>query len=151
MDLCVFYYYFLFRWIRKQWVCLLFWFSKIWFLIFLWTCKLLPLYTVFSVSINIWEFFAPCFTTQAGLRFGTVCPNISTNIDANFHTPGDHLISYNSMLNQIFIPWTGRKKTSLLFSSIMISQMMKTKGAQILRSASSWSQLQDLTVKSSRK
>jgi hypothetical protein len=45
----------------------------------------------------------------------------------NFHTPGDCLISYNSMLNQIFIPWVGRKKTSLPFSNVMISQMMKTK------------------------
>jgi hypothetical protein len=30
------------------------------------------------------------------------------------------------MLNQIFIPWIGRKKTSLLFSNVMILQMMKT-------------------------
>jgi hypothetical protein len=85
------------------------------------------LYTIFLVSINIWEFFAPCFTTQVGLQFGTVCPNMSTNINVNFHTPWDGLISYNSMLNQIFIPWIGRKKTSLLFSNVMISQMMKTK------------------------
>jgi hypothetical protein len=30
--------------------------------------------------------------------------NISTNINVNFHTPGVHLISYNSMQDQIFIP-----------------------------------------------
>jgi hypothetical protein len=64
-------------------------------------------------------------TTQVGLQFGTLCPNMSTNINVNFHTPRDRLISYNSMLNQIFILWTGRKKTSLLFSNVMISQMMK--------------------------
>jgi hypothetical protein len=51
---------------------------------------------------------------------------MSTNINVNFHIPGDRLISYNSMLNQIFISWIGRKKTSLLFSNVMISQMMKT-------------------------
>jgi hypothetical protein len=28
----------------------------------------------------------------------------------NFHTQGNHLISYNSMHDQIFIPWTSRKK-----------------------------------------
>jgi hypothetical protein len=125
MDLCVFKIKKLknkFRWVMKQWVCLLFQFSKMWFLL-LWTCKLLPLYTVFS--INIWEFLALCFTTQVGLQFGTLCPNMSTNINVNFHTPEGHLISYNSMLNQIFISWTGRKKTSLLFSNVMISQMMK--------------------------
>jgi hypothetical protein len=83
------------------------------------------LYTVFSVPISIREFFALCFTTQVGLQFGTLCPNMSTNINVNFHTPRDYLISYNSMLNQIFILWTGKKKTSLLFSNIMISQMMK--------------------------
>jgi hypothetical protein len=71
------------------------------------------------------EFFALCFTTQVGLQFGTLCPNMSTNINVNFHTPRDRLISYNSILNQIFILWTGRKKTSLLFSNVMISQMMK--------------------------
>jgi hypothetical protein len=78
--------------------------------------------------------FCTCFTTQVDLQFGTICSNISTNINVNFHTPGDGLISYNSMLNQVFIPWTGRKKTILLFSNIMISQMTKT---QILGSASS--------------
>jgi hypothetical protein len=57
-----------------------------------------------SKPISIWEFFAPCFTTQVGLQFGTVCPNMSTNINVNSHTPGDGFISYNSMLNQIFIP-----------------------------------------------
>jgi hypothetical protein len=67
--------------------------------------------------------FALCFPTQVGLQFGTLCPSMSTNINVNFHILGDHLISYNSMLNQIFISWTSRKKTSLLF---MISQMMKT-------------------------
>ena len=72
------------------------------------------------------EFFTPCFTTQVCLQFGAVCPNMSTNINVNFHTLGDGLISYNSMLNQIFIPWTRRRKTSLLFSNVMISQMMKT-------------------------
>jgi hypothetical protein len=36
------------------------------------------------------------------------------------------LISYNSMEDQIFIPWASRKKTSSLFWNIMISQMMKT-------------------------
>jgi hypothetical protein len=108
-------------------VCLPFRFSKILFLLLLWTCKLLPLYTVFSASIRIWEFFALCFTTQVRLQFGTVCPNMSTNINVNFHSLGDHLISYNSMLNQIFISWTVRKKTSLLFSNVMIPQMMKTK------------------------
>jgi hypothetical protein len=50
---------------------------------------------------------------------------MSTNINVNFHTPRDCLNSYNSMLNQIFISWIGRKKTSLLFSNVMISQMMK--------------------------
>jgi hypothetical protein len=64
----------------------------------------LPLYIVFSIPISIWEFFAPCFTTQVGLQFGTVCPNINTNINVNFHTPWNHLISYNSMQNQIFTP-----------------------------------------------
>jgi hypothetical protein len=39
------------------------------------------------------EIFAPCFTIQVGLQFGTVCPNISTNINVNFHTLGDHFIS----------------------------------------------------------
>jgi hypothetical protein len=62
------------------------------------------LYIVFSVPIRIWEFFTPCFTTQVGLQFGTICPNMSTNINVNFHTLGDHLISYNSMQDQIFIP-----------------------------------------------
>jgi hypothetical protein len=52
--------------------------------------------------------------------------NLSTNINVNFHIPGDGLISYNSLLNQIFIPWTCRKKTSLLFSNVTISQMTKT-------------------------
>jgi hypothetical protein len=76
------------------------------------------LYNVFSAPINIWEFFALCLTTQVGLKFGTICPNMSTNINMNFHTPGDRLISYNSMLNEIFISWLGRKKTSLLFSTL---------------------------------
>jgi hypothetical protein len=71
------------------------------------------------------KFFALCFATQVGLQFGTLCPNMSTNINVNFHTPRDRFISYNSMLNQIFISWIGRKKTSLLFSNVMISQMMK--------------------------
>jgi hypothetical protein len=79
-------------------------FLNIYFLLFLWTCKLLPLYVVFSKPINIWEFFAPCFITQVGLQFGTVCPNMSTNINVNFHTRGDGFISYNSMLIHIFIP-----------------------------------------------
>jgi hypothetical protein len=57
----------------------------------------LTLYIIFSVPISIWEFFAPCFTTQVGFQFGTVCSNISTNINVNFHTPRDRLISYNSM------------------------------------------------------
>jgi hypothetical protein len=48
--------------------------------------------------------FAPYFTTQGALQFGTICPNTSTNINVSFHTPGDHLISYNSMQDQIFIP-----------------------------------------------
>jgi hypothetical protein len=128
MDLCVFYYLKkknLFKWIMKQWVCFLFWFSKIWFLLFLWTLKLLPLYTIFSV-FNIWEFLAPCFTTQVGLQFGIICPNLSRNINVIFHTLGDCLVSYNSMLNQIFIPWVGRKKKSLPFSNVMILRMMKT-------------------------
>jgi hypothetical protein len=86
----------------------------------------LPLYTVFLAPISIWEFFALCFTTQVGLQFGTVCPNMSRNINVNFHTPGDRLISYNSMLNQIFISRTSRKKTSLSFSNVMISQMTKS-------------------------
>jgi hypothetical protein len=51
---------------------------------------------------------------------------MDTNINVNFHTLGDGLISYNSMLNQVFIPWMGRKKTSLQFSNVMTSQMMKT-------------------------
>jgi hypothetical protein len=126
---CVFliflFYFILFKWVMKQWVCSLFRFSKIWFLLLLWTCELLPLYIVFSVPISIWEFFALCFATQVGLQFGTLCPNMSTNINVNFHTPRDCLISYNSILNQIFISCTGRKKTSLLFSNVMISQMMK--------------------------
>jgi hypothetical protein len=75
----------------------------------------MPLYTIFAVLISIWEFFTPCFTTQVDLQFGTVCPNISTNINVNFHSPRDHLISYKSMQDQIFIPCAGRKKTSLLF------------------------------------
>jgi hypothetical protein len=135
MDLWIFglfiYIYFLFRWIWKQCVCLQFWFSKIWFLLFLWTYKLLPLYTIFSVPIRIWEFFAPSFTTQVGLQFGTICPNMSKNINVNIHTPRDCLISYNSMLNQIFIPWVGRKETSLPFPNVMILQMMKTEKPKI--------------------
>jgi hypothetical protein len=83
-------------------------------------------FCLFSVPISIWEFFALCFAIQVGLQFGTLCPNMSTNINVNFHTPGDCLISYNSIVNQIFISWTGRKKTSLLFSNVMISQMMKS-------------------------
>jgi hypothetical protein len=79
------------------------------------------LYTIFSIPISIWEFFALCFTIQVVLQFGTACPNISTNINVNFHNPRDYLISYNSMQNQIFIPWTSRNKTSLLFSNVMIS------------------------------
>jgi hypothetical protein len=118
--------YILFRWVMKQWVYLPFRFSKIWFLLLLRTCKLLPLYTVFPVHISIWEFFALCFTTQVGLQFGTLCPNMSTIINVNFHTPGDRLISYNSTLNQIFISWIGIKKTSFLFSNVMISQTMNT-------------------------
>jgi hypothetical protein len=118
MDLCVFlfFYLFLFRWIKKQWVCVSFWFFEIRFILFLWTYKLLPLYTVFPVSINIWKFFVPCFTTQVGFQFGMVCPNISTNINVNFHTRGNHLISYNSMQDQMFIFWAGRKKTSHIIS-----------------------------------
>jgi hypothetical protein len=46
--------------------------------------------------------------------------NMRKNINVNFHTLGDCLISYNSMQNQIFIPLAGRKKTSLLFSNVMI-------------------------------
>jgi hypothetical protein len=88
------------------------------FLLFLWTCKLLPLYTVFSVPISIWEFFAPCFTLQVDLQFGTICRNMSTNINVNFHTPGDRLISYNSMLNQIFIPQACRKKQVYCFQML---------------------------------
>jgi hypothetical protein len=30
------------------------------------------------------------------------------------------------MQDQVFIPWVGSKKTSLLFLNVMISQMMKT-------------------------
>jgi hypothetical protein len=45
------------------------------------------------LGINIWKSFAPCFTTQVGLQFGTICPNISTNINVNFHTPRNHFIS----------------------------------------------------------
>jgi hypothetical protein len=50
-------------------------------------------YTIFSIPINISEFSAPCFTTQVGLQFGIICPNINTNINVNFHTPRDHFIS----------------------------------------------------------
>jgi hypothetical protein len=78
----------------------------------------MALYIVFSGPINIWEFFAPCFTTQVHLQFGIVCPNINTNINVNFHTPWDGLISYNSMLNQIFIPWIGRKKQDYCFQTL---------------------------------
>jgi hypothetical protein len=53
-----------------------------------------------SVSINIWEFLA----TQVGLQFGTVCSNISTNINVNFHILGNHLISYNSMQIKFSFP-----------------------------------------------
>jgi hypothetical protein len=81
----------------------------------------------FQYPSTFGNFFALCFTTQVGLQFGTWCPNMSTNINVNFHTPRDCLISYNFMLNQIFIPWTSRKKTSLLFSNVMISQKVKTK------------------------
>ena len=84
------------------------------FLLFLWTCKLLPLYNIFSIPINIWKFCAPCFTTQVGLQFDTICPNINTNINVDFHTPRDHLISYNSIEDQIFIPWVGKKKKKKL-------------------------------------
>jgi hypothetical protein len=80
---------------------------------------------IFSIHQHL-GIFALCFTNQVGLQFGTLCPNMSTNINVNFHIPGDRFISYNSMLNQIFISWTGRKKSSLLFSNVMISQMMKT-------------------------
>jgi hypothetical protein len=70
--------------------------------------------------------FAPCFTIQVGLQFGTTCPNMSTNINVNFHIPRDRLVSYNFMQDQIFILYAGRKKTSLLLLNVMISQMMKT-------------------------
>ena len=86
-----FFLFYLFIWIKKQWMCSPFWFFDIWFLLFLWT------YTVFLVFINIWKIFVPCFATQVGLQFGTICPNIRTNINVNFHTPRDHFISYNSM------------------------------------------------------
>jgi hypothetical protein len=39
---------------------------------------------------------------------------------------GYGLISYNSMVNEISIPNKNRKKTSSLFSNVMISQMIKT-------------------------
>ena len=91
---------------------------------------------IFSIHQHL-GIFALCFTTQVGLQFGTLCPNMSKNINVKFHTPRDCLISYNSMLNQIFISWTGKKMTSLLFSNVMISQMMKTKKLKFLRSASS--------------
>jgi hypothetical protein len=46
IDLCILnfliIYIYIFRWIKKQWVCWLFWIFKIWFWFFLWTCKLLP-------------------------------------------------------------------------------------------------------------
>jgi hypothetical protein len=80
-------------------------------------------YYIFSIHQHLGIF---CFTTQVGIQFGTVCSNMSKNINVNSHTPKDHLISYNSMLNQFFIPWVGRKRTSLLFINIMISQIMKS-------------------------
>jgi hypothetical protein len=54
--------------------------------------------------------FCTMLRNSSSLQFGTLCPNMSTNINVNFHTRRDCLISYNSMLNQIFISWTGRKK-----------------------------------------
>jgi hypothetical protein len=73
MDLCVFNFNLFYLFIkfsdgsRSNECAYCFDYSEILFLFFLWTCKLLPLYTVFSISINIWEFFAPCFTIQVGL------------------------------------------------------------------------------------
>jgi hypothetical protein len=78
----------------------------------------IPLYIVFLVSTSNWEIFAPCFTIQVGLQFGTICPNMSMNINVNFDTPGDGLISYNAMLNQIFIPRTCRKKQVYCFQTL---------------------------------
>jgi hypothetical protein len=63
---------------------------------------------IFSIHQQL-GIFAPCFITQVGLQFGTICLNIRTNMNVNFHTPRDHLISYNSMQDQIFIPWAGRE------------------------------------------
>jgi hypothetical protein len=60
------------------------------------------LYIEFLIPISIWEFLLePCFTTQVGLQFRTVCPNINTNINVNFYIPWDNLISYNTMQDQI--------------------------------------------------
>jgi hypothetical protein len=117
----------------KQWVCLPFQFSKIWFSLLLWTCKLLPLYTIFSVPISIWEFFALCFATQVGLQFGTLCPNMSININVNFHTLRDCLISYNSMLNQIFIPWVGRKKQVYCFQTLWFHKWWRLRASPLFR------------------
>jgi hypothetical protein len=35
---------------------------------------------VFSVPVNIWDFFAPCLTTQVGLQFVKVYPNITVSV-----------------------------------------------------------------------
>ena len=51
---------------------------------------------------------------------------MSTNRNVNFCTIGYGLIPYNSMVNEIFILKTNRKKTTLLFSNVMILQMIKT-------------------------
>jgi hypothetical protein len=54
----------------RPWICVFFIFK--FYLSFLWICKLLPLYIVFSVPINIWEFFAPCFTTEVGFYWSRI-------------------------------------------------------------------------------
>ena len=38
------------------------------------------------VPISIWDCYAPCFTTQVGLKFGTTSSNMSRNINLNFYT-----------------------------------------------------------------
>jgi hypothetical protein len=72
---------------------------------------------VFSTHQHL-GIFAPCFTTQVGLQFGTVCSNISTNINLNFHTLGDHLISIIPCKIKFSFPGQVGKKQVYCFQTL---------------------------------
>jgi hypothetical protein len=72
----------------------------------------------FLAPIGISQVSGPCFTTEVRLQFGTVCPDMSTNRNVNFHTLGYGLISYNSMVNEISIPNKNRKKQVHYFRTL---------------------------------